>query len=76
MSKMEPDEYINDRYKAIEERLAVGAAAGAKNTCIRGSALLTACMPRSQVVRKRLNTPLTLAEKVGKAACPRPSCMH
>ena len=24
MSKIEPDEYINDRYKAIEDRLAVG----------------------------------------------------
>jgi len=38
MSKFESDEYINDRYKAMEERLAV--------------------------VRKRLNKPLTLAEKV------------
>eukprot|EP00878_Enallax_costatus_P000255 GHUV01000322.1.p1 GENE.GHUV01000322.1~~GHUV01000322.1.p1 ORF type:complete len:800 (+),score=273.68 GHUV01000322.1:225-2624(+) len=38
MSRFEPDEYINDRYKAMEERLAI--------------------------VRKRLNRPLTLAEKV------------
>eukprot|EP00877_Chromochloris_zofingiensis_P008121 jgi/Chrzof1/3562/Cz13g00140.t1_ACH1[v5.2] len=38
MSRFEPDEYINDRYKAMEDRLAV--------------------------VRKRLNRPLTLAEKV------------
>ncbi|KAG1677225.1 hypothetical protein FOA52_013423 [Chlamydomonas sp. UWO 241] len=38
MSKMEPTEFLNDRYKAIEERLSI--------------------------VRKRLNQPLTLAEKV------------
>jgi len=38
MSAMEPEEYINDRYKAIEDRL--------------------------KIVRKRLNHPLTLAEKV------------
>ncbi|GIL55400.1 hypothetical protein Vafri_10960 [Volvox africanus] len=38
MSKFEPSEYVNDRYKAIEDRL--------------------------KVVRKRLNQPLTLAEKI------------
>ncbi|EFN58721.1 hypothetical protein CHLNCDRAFT_14282, partial [Chlorella variabilis] len=38
MSRIEPDQYINDRYQAIEDRL--------------------------QVVRKRLNRPLTFAEKV------------
>jgi aconitate hydratase len=38
MSRMETGDYMNDRYKAIEERLAI--------------------------VRKRLNQPLTLAEKV------------
>ncbi|KAI3435493.1 hypothetical protein D9Q98_001559 [Chlorella vulgaris] len=38
MSRVEPDQYINDRYQAIEDRL--------------------------KVVRKRLNRPLTYAEKV------------
>lgn len=38
MSRFEPEEFINDRYAAMEQRL--------------------------QVVRKRLNKPLTLAEKV------------
>lgn len=38
MSKFESDEYVNDRYKAIEDRLAI--------------------------VKKRLNKPMTLAEKV------------
>lgn len=38
MSRMEPDQFINDRYAAMEDRLSI--------------------------VRKRLNRPLTLAEKV------------
>ncbi|KAL4458005.1 hypothetical protein ABPG75_012870 [Micractinium tetrahymenae] len=38
MSRMEPDQFINDRYQAIEDRL--------------------------KVVRRRLNRPLTFAEKV------------
>lgn len=38
MSRFEPEEFINDRYSAMEQRL--------------------------QIVRKRLNKPLTLAEKV------------
>jgi hypothetical protein len=41
MSKFEPEDFLNDRYAALEERL--------------------------RIVRKRLNTPLTLAEKVGPA---------
>jgi aconitate hydratase len=50
MSKFEPEEFLNDRYKAIEERLAV--------------------------VRKRLNSPLSLAEKVAGDLCAAGRVQH
>jgi hypothetical protein len=92
MSKYERTEYIDDRYKAMDERLKVCCLilSGLAASCIVarldrfGAA---ACLPyrelawcqvalsaqaeqyayhdiRVQVVRKRLNRPLTLAEKV------------
>jgi hypothetical protein len=71
MSKVEPDEFINDRYKAIEERLSVSRARF-RRTCksLQADECATAaewCVrtpPPPQIVRKRLNQPLTLAEKV------------
>ena len=64
LSRVEPDQLLNDRYAAMEERLAV-------------SFKQVYCMPNSlieqvtdqdllvmQIVRKRLNKPMTYAEKV------------
>ena len=67
---METDQYINDRYAAIEERLAVCTyliflGVQAKTLFSERSGVVA-----TQVVRKRLNRPLTLAEKV---CCPRRS---
>ena len=64
MSRVEPDQFLNDRYAAIEERLQVDF------TCFSYCALVAAGLKYEilcthwQVVRKRLDTPLTLAEKV------------
>lgn len=89
MSRMEPDQLINDRYEAIEERLKVCVA---RCRCRQRRFRIYGAHPaRSptppvdlQVVRKRLNRPLTFAEKVvdiavlycaGKqASCPRLHC--
>jgi len=101
MSKMEPTEYLNDRYTAMEERLAVSRSGEMKSrergawnkpTLVRPherenrpplnqpsffssfqvlwshglSSLLRFIPPPKQIVRKRLNRPLTLAEKVSE----------
>ena len=101
MSKMEPTEFLNDRYTAMEERLAVSWERREKNRGARNKPTLcslfdsrpplqstvvffsiqsplsplvsrplllsTSPFHSLQIVRKRLNRPLTLAEKVSKA---------
>lgn len=87
MSKFEPTEFLDDRYKKMDERLevrmpAVHACAWAQPqhcshglrrsscACSRASfefqARFLQPLLRVQVVRKRLNHPLTLAEKVSR----------
>ncbi len=68
MSRVETDTYINDRYAAIEDRLSVGCIMGLMSSCMMfyccyGAEAGIWCL---QVVRKRLNRPLTFAEKVRK----------
>ena len=64
---MEPDELLNDRYAAMEERLGVGVVVVFERRMFRTkpsmleSVLIVLC---EQVVRKRLNRPLNFAEKV------------
>lgn len=73
MSRLEPTEFINDRYSKMEENLA--ASFGEKRrlvllfapACLPPSTLLPSLPP--QIVRRRLNRPLTLAEKVSQRAC-------
>lgn len=83
LSKFEPNETLNSRYAAMEKRLAVSFEAfsmikfdAAVHTCLPGKAwrlevldspLYIVC--HAQVVRKRLNRPLTLAEKVSQGNC-------
>lgn len=66
MSRLEPDEDLRKRYAAMEDRLGV-------NRDILSYLLTCSCYVVStrpihplllQVVRKRLNRPMTLAEKV------------
>jgi hypothetical protein len=76
MSKFEPGEYINDRYQAIEERLSVSwRRVRAHKFChipsIFQRLLHTTRVPSPQIVRKRLNRPLSLAEKVWRASSKR-----
>ena len=65
---METDQYINDRYAAIEERLAVCTYLCLLKQQVQVLFAQRSRVAESQVVRKRLNRPLTLAEKV---RCPR-----
>jgi hypothetical protein len=70
MSRVEPDQYINDRYQAIEDRLKVSqlkVSARCRHCPHFSQLALLPCSPPPrlvQVVRKRLNRPLTYAEKV------------
>ena len=87
MSRVEPDTYINDCYQAIEDRLKVRRRRGAgQHPRDRACAGLGRRLPRRlrrarlppplrcplQVVRRRLNRPLTFSEKVGAAVLLRP----
>lgn len=72
MSRLEPTEFINDRYAKMEENLAVrfvGQLGEPFFLCVSAFGA-PANRPRSpsspppQIVRRRLNRPLTLAEKV------------
>ena len=71
MSRVEPDLFLNDRYAAMEERLAVGPTPSGcvHHTC---GLLQRLSFVVLQVVRKKLNKPLTLAEKVGFWTSPMP----
>ena len=66
MSRVELDTFINDRYAAIEDRLQVFSdSLGALAACLLISdRVYSHCISGLQVVRKRLNRPLTYAEKV------------
>jgi hypothetical protein len=89
MSRFEENEFINDRYAAMEERLAVSfvsplvlfprsprararSPAKQQKLTARSLALLLVNSPlpknKRQIVRKRLNKPMTLAEKVRSLA--------
>jgi hypothetical protein len=79
MSAMESDELLNDRYKAMEDRLKVRyplsfrhAARRAPAPAARRARVAHVRNPlrHPQIVRKRLNHPLTLAEKARTAAAP------
>ena len=85
MSKFEPTEFVDDRYSKMSERLEVCRNQLLHTTLYyvpcRGHPFMAAitrllrplltCIPL-QVVRKRLDRPLTLAEKVCGSAehCP------
>ena len=66
MSRVELDTFINDRYAAIEDRLQV--CSSSLNALADCSPIADGVLPHYiiglQVVRKRLNRPLTYAEKV------------
>ena len=66
MSRMEPDQDLRERYAAMEDRLSVRnhfcAVAAQSQGCLCFSLLNAFIL--LQVVRKRLNRPMTLAEKV------------
>lgn len=70
MSRLEPDEDLRERYAAMEDRLSVSSLN--KKTHTQDETLsykachsdAQFCIILLQVVRKRLNRPMTLAEKV------------
>ena len=66
MSRVELDTFINDRYAAIEDRLQVCSSfLNAPAACLLiTDGVLSQYILGLQVVRKRLNRPLTYAEKV------------
>ena len=66
MSRVELDTFINDRYAAIEDRLQVCSnPLSALAACLQiTSEIFSLCTLGLQVVRKRLNRPLTYAVKV------------
>lgn len=66
MSRVETDTYINDRYAAIEDRLSVHFLPAQYQCLVCGFAWIDvlSCVCCFQVVRKRLNRPLSFAEKV------------
>ena len=66
MSRVELDTFINDRYAAIEDRLQVRSRPfNAHAGCLLiTNGVCSHYMIDLQVVRKRLNRPLTYAEKV------------
>lgn len=62
MSRMEPDEDLRQRYAAMEDRLSVSSLCHQSQG--RLAEVHAEFMCFLQVVRKRLNRPMTLAEKV------------
>ena len=78
MSRMEPTEFVDDRYDAIENRLKVRLPAGWIAPNVPSETVKGARAPPrpnalgrpspSQVVRSRLNRPLTFAEKARSRA--------
>ena len=63
MSKFEPETKIN--YEGMDEKLKARRHAFAHTRCerLRGASAAVDAARRAQVIRKRLNKPLTLAEK-------------
>jgi len=69
MSRLEPDEDLRQRYAAMEDRLSVSVQQSSFHQiyCVKfGCLWLTDFHFSLQIVRKRLNRPMTLAEKVSR----------
>ena len=72
MSRLEPDEDLRQRYAAMEDRLSVSVQQSSFHQiyCVRfGYLWVTDFHFFLQIVRKRLNRPMTLAEKVSCTLC-------